>query len=278
VSADWESGGAPARWAARRFASPARAAIVIAGIIAAAGAARAQPQHAGQYEQADIEYGARLYLGRCIICHGERGDGMPGVNLRSGRFKNASTDRELSNVIRDGVAGTAMAPNAYSDSELTALVSYLRNFGSYDLGSAGKPGDAERGRQLFQGKGDCGSCHRVNGVGPRAAPDLSNIGAIRTAGTLQRYLVDPTDAMLPINRPVRIVKRDGTVITGRRVNEDTHTVQLVDSRERLLSLDKSQLREYSIGTEATMPSFADVFDEAERADLVAYLLSLKGAN
>ena len=246
--------------------------------LVAAGAARAQPQHAGQYEQADIEYGARLYLGRCIICHGERGDGMPGVNLRSGRFKNASTDRELSNVIRDGVAGTAMAPNAYSDSELTALVSYLRNFGSYDLGSAGKPGDVERGRQLFQGKGDCGSCHRVNGVGPRAAPDLSNIGAIRTAGTLQRYLVDPTDAMLPINRPVRIVKRDGTVITGRRVNEDTHTVQLVDSRERLVSLDKSQLREYSIGTEATMPSFADVFDEAERADLVAYLLSLKGAN
>jgi putative heme-binding domain-containing protein len=181
-------------------------------------------------------------------------------------------------VIRDGVAGTAMAPNAYADSELTALVSYLRNFGSYDPGQSGKPGDAERGRRLFQGKGDCGSCHRVNGVGPRAAPDLSNVGAIRTAGTLQRYLLDPTDAMLPINRPVRVVKRDGTVITGRRVNEDTHTVQLVDSHERLVSLDKSQLREYSIGSAATMPSFANVFDEAERADLVAYLLSLKGTN
>jgi putative heme-binding domain-containing protein len=200
------------------------------------------------------------------------------VNLRSGRFKNASTDRELSNVIRDGVAGTAMAPNAYSDSELTALVSYLRNFGSFDLGSSAKPGDPERGRQLFQGKGDCGSCHRVNGVGPRMAPDLSNIGAIRTAGTLQRYLLDPTDAMLPINRPVRVVKRDGTVIVGRRVNEDTHTVQLIDSHERLVSLDKSQLREYSIGAKATMPSYADVFDEDERADLVAYLLSLKGTN
>ena len=259
-------------------AKASRFAAWISASIVAAGAAHAQPQHAGQYEQADIEYGARLYLGRCIICHGERGDGMPGVNLRSGRFKNASTDRELSNVIRDGVAGTAMAPNAYSDSELTALVSYLRNFGSYDPGRSGKPGDAERGRQLFQGKGDCGSCHRVNGVGPRAAPDLSNVGAIRTAGTLQRYLLDPTDAMLPINRPVRVVKRDGTVIVGRRVNEDTHTVQLVDSRERLVSLDKSQLREYSIGAQATMPSFANVFDEDERADIVAYLLSLKGTN
>ena len=91
-----------------------RFAAWIGASIVAGGAAHAQPQHAGQYEQADIEYGARLYLGRCIICHGERGDGMPGVNLRSGRFKNASTDRELSNVVRDGVAGTAMAPNAYA--------------------------------------------------------------------------------------------------------------------------------------------------------------------
>ena len=258
----------------------ARAVTWLAAALAAvAGApARAQPQHAGQYEQADIEYGARLYSGRCVICHGERGDGMPGVNLRSGRFKNASTDRELTNVVRDGVAGTAMAPNAFTDSELTALVSYLRNFASYDPGRGGKPGDAERGRQLFQSKGDCGSCHRVNGVGPRSAPDLSNVGAIRTAGTLQRYLQDPTEAMLPINRPVRAVKRDGTVVSGRRVNEDTHTVQLVDSQERLISLDKSQLREYSIGAAATMPSFATVFDEKERADLVEYLLSLKGTN
>jgi putative heme-binding domain-containing protein len=257
--------------------SRARAgAWLVALTVVAGAAARAQQPIAAQYERADVEYGARLYAGRCINCHGERGDGMPGVNLRSGRFKNASSDRELTTVIRDGVAGTAMVPNAYDDSELAALVAYLRNFGSFDPGRSGKPGDAERGRLLFQGKGDCGSCHRVNGIGPRAAPDLSNVGAIRTAGTLQRYLLDPTDAMLPINRPVRAVKRDGTVITGRRVNEDTHTVQLVDSQERLISLDKSQLREYTIGTAATMPSFAAVFDDSERADLVAYLLSLKG--
>ena len=55
-------------------------------------------------------------------------------------------------------------------------------------------------------------------------------------------------------------------------------MQLVDTHERLVSLDKSQLREYSIGADATMPSFANVFDEDERADLVAYLLSLKGTN
>jgi putative heme-binding domain-containing protein len=233
--------------------------------------------HAGQYEQPDIEYGARLCSGHCVVCHGERGDTMPGANLGSGKFRNAETDRDLTNLIRNGVPGTAMAPSAYTDSELGALVAYLRNMGSVDLsGVAG--GDPVRGRALFQGKGDCGSCHRVAGEGPRFAPDLSNVGAIRTAATLQRSLLDPNAALLPINRPVRAVLRDGTVLNGRRLNEDTFTVQIVDSSERLVSLDKSQLREYSVATTAAMPSYADVLTEEERADVVAYLLSLKGPN
>ena len=185
-------------------------AVALVAFFMSGGAVRPQT-HAGQYEQADIEYGARLYAGHCVNCHGERGDAMPGTNLRSGRFKNAETDRDLTAVIRDGVIGTAMTPNAYTESELGALVAYLRNMGNVDL-SAAAQGDAARGRDLFFGKGDCDRCHRVGGSGPRFAPDLSNIGAIRTAATLQRYLLDPNDAMLPINRPVRAVTRDGTVI------------------------------------------------------------------
>jgi putative heme-binding domain-containing protein len=246
-------------------------------VLAGAGEIVYAQTHAGQYEQADIEYGARLYAGQCVVCHGESGDAMPGANLSSGRFRNAPTDRELMNVIRVGLPGTAMAATGYSDSELTALVAYLRNMGRVDLSSAVQ-GDPERGRELFAGKGDCGSCHRVGASGPRFAPDLSNIGAQRTAATLQRSLLDPDEALLPINRPVRAVLRDGTVINGRRLNEDTFTVQLVDDQERLRSLKRSELREYTVGTAAVMPAFRDVFTEQERADLVAYLLSLKGLN
>ena len=101
---------------------------------------------------------------------------------------------------------------------------------------------------------------------------------MRTAAILLRTLQDPNDALIPINRPVRAVLRDGTVVVGRRLNEDTHTVQLIDERERLVSLDKAALREYSIATAAQMPSYRDSLNDAERADLVAFLLSLKGAN
>ncbi len=71
---------------------------------------------------------------------------------------------------------------------------------------------------------------------------------------------------------------DGTVINGRRLNEDTYSVQLIDDRERLLSLDKAELREYTILTTSQMPSYADVFTEEETADVLAYLRSLKGMN
>jgi putative heme-binding domain-containing protein len=197
--------------------------------------------------------------------------------LGSGRFRHAETDRDLTNVIRNGVPGTAMAPSAYTESELGALVAFLRNMSSVNL-SAVELGDATRGRALFVGKGNCSSCHRIGAEGPRAAPDLTSIGATRTAATLERSLLDPSVSLLPANRPVRAVMRDGTVVTGRRLNEDTFTVQLIDSNERLVSLDRAAIREYTVGTEAAMPSYADVFSAAERADLVAYLLSLKGQN
>lgn len=254
----------------------ATAALIGAALLLAASSAL-RAQDAGRYEQTDIEYGARLYNNHCITCHGDNGDLLPQINLRSGQFPNSPSDRDLGENIRNGLPGTAMIATAYTDSEIAALVAYVRNIGSVDLGSV-TLGDATRGQILFDGKGECRSCHRVNGRGPRAAPDLSNIGAIRTAAQLERSLLGAEGGLIPINRPVRLVTRDGTVINGRRLNEDRYTVQLVDDRERLLSLDKAELRDYTILDASAMPAYADTLTDEERADLLAYLLSLKGLN
>jgi len=132
------------------------------------------------------------------------------------------------------------------------------------------------GRALFEGAGDCVTCHAVNGKGPRVAPDLGDIGALRTAELIHRTLLDPAASMLPANRPVRAVTVDGKVITGRRLNEDTYTVQLIDEQERLLSLSKANLREFTVLKSTPMPSYKDKFSSQELADLEAYLLSLRG--
>jgi hypothetical protein len=73
---------------------------------------------------------------------------------------------------------------------------------------------------------------------------------------------------------IRAVKRDGTVVTGRRLNEDTWTVQVVDSRERLVSLWKPDLKEYSV-IASPMPSFKETLTAEERSDLIGYLLTLQ---
>ncbi len=102
------------------------------------------------------------------------------------------------------------------------------------------------------------------------------MGAARSAASIQRSLLDPSSQMMPINRPVHIVTRDGRTFDGHRLNEDTYSVQIIDTHEALVSLDKADLKVFTIGTTSPMPAYQGRLSADEVADLVAYLLSLKG--
>jgi putative heme-binding domain-containing protein len=231
--------------------------------------------HPDDYDRADIEYGARLYAEHCFGCHGGSGDGVAGVDLRSGKFRNAATDPQLRTVITNGFPNAGMPAFKLDQNDLTGIIAYIRNMNSFDVGSV-KHGDAARGRTVFEGKGACLSCHRVNNVGSRKAPDLSDVGAVRSAGSLERSLRDPSSQMMPINRPLRVVTRDGRTINGRRLNEDTYSIQLVDDKERLHSVLKADLKEFTISKTSPMPSYKSTLNPNEIADVIGYLLSLKG--
>jgi cytochrome c oxidase cbb3-type subunit 3 len=251
-------------------------AIVSAVLLFRGPDARAQGQdRAPEYFQSDIQYGAQIFATQCTACHGTSGDQIPGVNFRAGQFKRVVTDNDLRATITTGVPGTAMQPFAFGASELTGIVSYLRNMASFDARGL-TVGNVDNGQALFVGAGNCASCHAVNGKGPRVAPDLGDIGTLRTAELLHRTLVDPAGSMLPLNRSVHAVTKDGKVINGRRLNEDTYTVQLIDEQEHLVSLTKADLREFNVLKTTPMPSYKDKFSAQELADLEAYLLSLKG--
>ena len=89
-------------------------------------------------------------------------------------------------------------------------------------------------------------------------------------------MLQPTESLLPINRPVRIVTKDGRAIRGRRLNEDTYTVQIIDDQERLQSLTKADLKQFTVETTASMPSYQNRLSADELSDVIAYLVSLKG--
>ena len=242
--------------------------------LAAARVEAQAPLHDSQYSDADIAYGATLYASKCVTCHGTQGDAIGGVNLRSGTFRNAVIDRDLDRFIRAG-SPAGMPAFRLDNAEMAGIIAYLRNMNAFDTAPV-KTGDAARGRAIFDGKGGCTACHRIGLAGSRVAPNLSEIGSARSAGSLHRSLVDPSSQMMPINRPVRVVRKDGTVINGRRLNEDTYSLQIIDDRERLHSLLKTDLREYTVSTASPMPSYKGKLSDEEIADVLAYLLSLKG--
>ncbi len=200
---------------------------------------------AAQYSQADVENGFRLFGVHCSTCHGAGGDAVPGIDMRRGQFRRAASDADLTRIISAGIPGTAMPPNRFVSADLAGLVAYIRSMRDFDTRGVA-PGDAGRGQSLFEGKGGCAKCHRVNSKGSRTGPDLSDIGAVRSPQALQQSILDANASVLPMNRSIRALTRDGKTIRGRRLNEDTYTVQIIDDQERLQSLDKSGLREYIV--------------------------------
>jgi hypothetical protein len=76
------------------------------------------------------------------------------------------------------------------------------------------------------------------------------------------------------SRTYRVVAKDGTITTGRLLNLDSFSVQLLDTREQLRSFLKSDLRDHGFAP-SPMPSYRTRLNAQEVADLVAFLVSLK---
>jgi putative heme-binding domain-containing protein len=233
--------------------------------------------HSGQYPQTDVAAGARVYAALCIGCHGPTGAGIGGIDLRHGPLPRASTDAALTMLLGKGIPGTGMPSFTLDAHDARALIAFIRS--GFDANTTTVPqGDPARGRAIFEGKANCLTCHRLETRGRDIGPDLTEIGRTRTAAAIQRSLIDPAGSMIPINRPVRAETRDGRVLAGRRLNEDTYTVQIITEDGRLASLVKSELRQWSVSTTSPMPSYKDTLAPGELLDVVAYVASLKGSS
>jgi putative heme-binding domain-containing protein len=263
----------------RRSRVVVRALLGVA-LVMAAPAVRAQapvPDHSGQYDAAVLTTGQRVYATLCAACHGPTGNGVANIDLRRGPLPRASTEAALRDVITNGLPQTGMPSFRMEPAELNGVVAFVRSgFDMAPTGPGPELGDAARGRAVFETKGQCLACHRLFDTGMFSGPDLTEVGRLRQPAAIQRSLLDPTGSMQPINRPVRAVLRDGTVVTGRRLNEDLVTVQLITDEGRLVSLVKPELREWTVSTTSTMPSYRNSLSTGELADLLAFLVSLKG--
>jgi len=229
------------------------------------------------YKPEDVAAGGQLFRANCAVCHGANGDGVPGIDLARGQFRRASSDEDIVRTLRNGIPGTAMPPADIPEFQARYIVAYLRSQAAEAVRNTSSGGNAARGEGIFQGKGGCLECHRVMAKGSRVGPDLSEIGVYRRSSDLERSILDPNDEILPANRSIRAVTTDGKIVTGRLLNRDTFSLQLMTSHEQLISLPKSDLREFEVLVQSPMPSYREKLSSGELADLISYLVSLKGS-
>ncbi|HEV2199613.1 MAG TPA: c-type cytochrome [Bryobacteraceae bacterium] len=240
-------------------------------------ASTAHAQHG--YTPSDIEEGGRQYRLNCITCHGPDGNLVTGIDLGRGKFRRASTDDDIVNTILNGVPGAGMPAFEMILPRAQVIVAYLRSLASEPAGisQAAANGNAARGKAIFEGSAGCSSCHRVRAVGGTSGPDLSEIGLAKRAIEIETAILKPGPGKALENRPVRLVRKNGAVIQGLLLNEDTFTVQITDAKGALASIPRSELAEFAFLDKSLMPSYQGKLNPQELADVIAYLASLKGA-
>ena len=220
--------------------------------------------------------GKVLFDGHCSRCHGIGGTGGEGPSLALPVLRHAADDETLASVITNGIPDTDMPGNwMLGEREVQQVVQYVRSLSRAEPEAV--PGDSDRGRLVFEGKGACNICHIVGGDGGALGPDLSNVGAVRGAAYLRESLVSPGKKVAQRYVLVRARTDDGREITGVRVNEDSFTVQVRDESGRFHSMSKLSLEklEKRFG-ESLMPSYEGELSASELDDVVSYLASLRG--
>ena len=85
------------------------------------------------------EAGHKLFVEKCSICHGEKGDGHgsrrmgmnpPPADLTMPTWSDAANAAQTFRVIRDGVPGSAMPSwRILSDEQIWDLVTYVHSLG-----------------------------------------------------------------------------------------------------------------------------------------------------
>jgi putative heme-binding domain-containing protein len=249
--------------------------------------AQGKNPYAGDVKVAKL--GEFEFRANCAFCHGlgARGGGR-GPDLTRTPKKHGDSDAEIFNTINNGVPGTAMPPNGatqqgvgMTEEEIWQVVTYIR---SVEKKPGTISGDVKHGRELFYGNVGCATCHMFDGRGGRLGPDLTAAGTSRSTEYLVESMRNPSrrlaqgisEAMKEFSveyETVDAVTKDGTNLRGTLLNEDSFTIQFMDTREQVHSLDKASLKSLRKSRQSLMPTYDEKgLPEKDLQDLLAFLV------
>jgi putative heme-binding domain-containing protein len=235
-------------------------------------AAPAGPPNPYAGDDESIEEGHQIFNRSCTACHGlDGGVGDRAPALAATRRYQRNTDAQLFDAIRHGIPGTAMPAVPLQEADAWKVAAYITSLRATAIATPVK-GDIAHGEQLFWNKGQCGSCHMLNGKGGLVGPDLSNIAAQRKLSAIQDALTKPKPHPSPGFVPVRVMDKQGKAISGILKNEHNFSLQVLGSDNVIHLFDRTEIRDVVYEPASLMPSDYDRrLSGEELRDLIAFL-------
>ncbi|MBS1840871.1 MAG: c-type cytochrome [Acidobacteria bacterium] len=219
--------------------------------------------------------GKKTYAASCAGCHGLDGKGgerAPDIATRP-QVRQFS-DAAILEVLQKGVPNTTMPAFSFLDVKTRkAVVAYLRTLQGATT-EVNLPGDAQRGQELFFGKGGCSSCHMIQGQGGFFGSDLGKYAQGRSPEAVREAIVAPNRELEPRRRTIVATLANGTTLEGLARNEDNFSLQLLTPDGVIHLLPKNSLAKLSYLERSPMPAdYGTKLSAAELDDLVKYLSS-----
>jgi putative heme-binding domain-containing protein len=167
----------------------------------------------------------------------------------------------------EGRAGTLTAGLPSTDARLAARVAERRE----KLRAAG--GDSSAGAAVFSLH--CGICHQIAGAGNVVGPQLDGIGN-RGLDRLVEDVLDPNRNIDHAFRLSTMTLRDGSTKAGLFRREEGATLVFADTAGQEFALRNTDIDRRETLNVSLMPAiYADALSDADFADLIAYLLTVK---
>jgi cytochrome c oxidase cbb3-type subunit III len=223
-----------------------------------------------------VQAGNALFRQNCSFCHGRDAmGGETGPDLtRSKLVLSDSTGEQIMTVIREGRPGNKMPAFKFSDQEMQSLLAFIRfreeEAKAHPGGRRGvdvsdlQTGNAEAGKQYFNGAGGCAKCHSPTG-------DLAGIADRYQGLKLEQQMLYPWN----VKSKVTVTLPSGEKISGTLAYLDEFTVALLDSTETYRSWSTSRVH-YAVDApvNAHVEQFPKYTDD-DIHNLMAYLQTLR---
>ncbi len=238
---------------------------------AGAGGSHAAPELTGE-----AAAGGALFMQNCAFCHGRDAmGGETGPDLTQSKLVLADTDgSKISAVVREGRIERKMPAFQFSSQQLLTLVAFVRARETAARSMKGKrrgvdvsdlqTGNADSGKEYFNGAGGCAKCHSPTG-------DLAGIASRFEGLKLEERMLYPRDA----KSSVIVTFPSGQTIAGTLAYLDEFTVGLRDMDGMYHSWAVERVK-YTVDSpvHAHVEQFAKYTDD-DIHNLMAYLQTLR---